>query len=63
VGGPPDPAVLRTEEELLDDLVGTGLHVVSSGEVLRPVDTEEGERTAIDLLVRARRPDGSDGSG
>ncbi len=57
-GGPPDPAVLRSVDEVVDDLSGTGLVLRSAGEVVRTVDTETGPRDAIDLLVRAQRPDG-----
>ncbi len=55
VGGPPDPAVLRTVEETLADLGGTGLGVKLAGEVTRTVETDEGPRDAIDLLIRAER--------
>ncbi|TVR33040.1 MAG: class I SAM-dependent methyltransferase [Nitriliruptor sp.] len=55
VGGPPDPAVLRTVEETLADLEGTGLGVKLAGEVTRTVETDEGPRDAIDLLIRAER--------
>lgn len=57
VGGPPDPAVLRSVAEVVDDLAGTGLVVEVAEEVLRPVETDDGPRDAIDLLVRAGRPD------
>lgn len=56
-GGPPDPAVLRSVDEVVDDLMGTGLVVQSAEEVVRTVATDEGPRDAIDLLVRALRPD------
>lgn len=55
VGGPADPEVLRTLDEVVDDLSGTGVTVDLASEVLRPVTTEDGDRHAIDLLVRARR--------
>ncbi len=58
VGGPADPEVLRTLDEVVDDLSGTGVTVDVASEVLRPVTTEDGERHAIDLLVRARRTSG-----
>lgn len=56
VGGPPDAAVLPTADEVREDLAGTGLTIASAGEVLRRVDTDDGPRDAIDLLVRATRP-------
>jgi SAM-dependent methyltransferase len=55
VGGPSDPEVNRSVEELCDDLAGTGLDVEVAREVTRPVATDEGRREAIDVLVRARR--------
>lgn len=55
VGGPPDPAVLRTVEETVADLDGTGLGVKVAREVIRTVQTDEGPRDAIDLLIRAER--------
>jgi SAM-dependent methyltransferase len=60
VGGPSDPAVLRTVDEVVDDLAGTGLAVRVADEVMRTVDTPDGPRDAIDLLVRAERPGASD---
>lgn len=56
VGGPPDPAVLPTPEEVTDALAGTGLVVEQAGEVTRAVEVDGVTRTAIDVLVRARRP-------
>lgn len=58
VGGPPDPTLLCTVEEVVDDLAGTGLDVEVAREIIRPVETDDGERHAIDLLVRAGRPSG-----
>lgn len=55
-GGPPDPEVLRTPTDVVEDLAGTGLRVVDAGEVTRSVTTDDGERHAVDLLVRAERP-------
>lgn len=55
-GGPQDPAVLLDAVEVLDVLDGSGLDVVEAGRVHRTVETEEGERTAIDTLVVVRRP-------
>ena len=50
-GGPKDPRVLYTAEEVAASL--DGLEIEKADRVLRPV---EGERDAIDTLVRARRP-------
>jgi SAM-dependent methyltransferase len=51
-GGPSDPAVLLTPEDVRSEL--PGLEVVKAERVLRPV--EGAERPAIDALVRAMRP-------
>ena len=53
-GGPQDEGILYGPEDVAGDL--TGLDVVRADRVRRPVDTPEGERTAIDVLVRATRP-------
>lgn len=53
VGGPQHPAVLTRADEVVPHL--TGLTVAEAGEVERPVETEEGPRTAIDTLVLAHR--------
>jgi hypothetical protein len=47
--------VLWTEDLLRAALDGTGLVVEVLDEVRREVETEEGPREAIDLLLRARR--------
>jgi SAM-dependent methyltransferase len=52
-GGPPVAAVLAEPEEVADVLAAAGLHVERADEVLRAVDTDDGDREAIDLLVRA----------
>jgi SAM-dependent methyltransferase len=52
-GGPRDPRVLMTAEEVLPHL--EGLRVERAGRVLRPVPLEDGEAVAVDTLVRARR--------
>lgn len=54
-GGPQDPAVLYTGEDVAHDLWGTGLMVERAETVQRPVDTPDGQRVALDALVRARR--------
>ena len=50
-GGPSDPAVLLTPEDVAAEL--PGLDVVKAERVLRPV--EGADRPAIDALVRAHR--------
>lgn len=55
-GGPQDPAVLFTPDDVVGDLAGTRLLVEKAEEVRRAVSTHDGERVAIDALVRARRP-------
>jgi SAM-dependent methyltransferase len=52
-GGPKDPRVLFTPEDVAAEL--PGLEVEKAERVLRPVETEDGEVQAIDALVRARR--------
>ena len=53
-GGPQDPSVLFTVDDVVADLAG--LRVVKAEQVRRAVTTDEGERWAIDALVRAERP-------
>lgn len=56
-GGPQDPEVLCTPEEVADDLAAVAGVVVERAELVRrPVEAPEGERVALDALVRARRP-------
>lgn len=52
VGGPSDPSVLYTPEDVVADV--PGLEVEKAEKVLR--DVVDAERPAIDALVRARRP-------
>jgi len=52
-GGPQEPAVLYTPEDVVPDL--TGLEIERAELVERPVETAEGERVALDALVRAHR--------
>ena len=54
-GGPQDPAVLYTPDDVVDDLAGAGLLVERAERVERPVHTPDGERIALDALLRARR--------
>jgi len=68
VGGPPMADLLPTPEDIVEALAGTGLEIEQAGEVTRQVAVEVGgdgdpgdgddaePRTAIDVLVRARRP-------
>jgi SAM-dependent methyltransferase len=51
VGGPSDPSLLCTPEEIASEL--PGLEIEKAGRVLR--DVTGAERPAIDALVRARR--------
>jgi 2-polyprenyl-3-methyl-5-hydroxy-6-metoxy-1,4-benzoquinol methylase len=53
-GGPQDPDRLYTPAMVTAEL--DGLAIQRADQVLRPVRTPEGERTAIDTLVRAVRP-------
>jgi SAM-dependent methyltransferase len=52
VGGPSDPEILYTADEIASEL--PGLEIEKATTVLRDVDGED--RDAIDTLVRARRP-------
>jgi 2-polyprenyl-3-methyl-5-hydroxy-6-metoxy-1,4-benzoquinol methylase len=52
VGGPSDPELLCTADEIAAEL--PGLEIENATTILRDVDGEE--RDAIDTLVRARRP-------
>lgn len=54
-GGPQDAAVLYTPDDVVADLEGTGLTVTKAERVDRTVSTPDGDRTAIDALVVARR--------
>ena len=53
-GGPRDPATLYTAEDVLPALVE--LEIERAELVVRTVETDEGVREAIDVLVRARQP-------
>ncbi len=54
-GGPQDPSVLYSPTDVAADVESEGLEIERAEVVERPVETEDGERTALDLLVRARR--------
>jgi SAM-dependent methyltransferase len=56
-GGPQNPTVLYTAHDVVDDLAGAGLQIERAECVERPVQTPDGERVALDALVRASRPD------
>jgi len=53
-GGPQDPALLFTPDDVATDLAG--LTITKAERVRRPVVTDSGEVDAIDALVRAVRP-------
>lgn len=55
VGGPPDPAVLYTADDVSSDLAASGvpMRIDRAEQVLRPIEGQP--RPAIDLLVRATR--------
>ena len=55
VGGPRDPDLLYEPATIAAELAG--LRIVRDGRVLRPVSTSDGDRTAVDTLVRAVRED------
>jgi SAM-dependent methyltransferase len=57
-GGPQDSAVLYGPDDVVADV--DGLDIVKAERVRRPVQTGDGERTAIDVLVRAVRSRRSD---
>jgi SAM-dependent methyltransferase len=52
-GGPQDPRILHTAGAVVAAL--PGLAIVRAGQAYRTVQTGEGERTAIDTVVRAER--------
>jgi SAM-dependent methyltransferase len=54
-GGPQDPTVLYTAEEVVRDLRGTGLRIEREERVERPVETPAGARLALDAFVLGRR--------
>ncbi len=55
-GGPRDPAVLWVSEQMEEMLRTLKMDVERCEYVRRAVDTPEGPREAIDLVVRAHRP-------
>ena len=55
-GGPSSPAVLYSAADVKEDLADAGVEIVRADVVERPVDAPDGEKIALDLLVRARAP-------
>lgn len=53
-GGPQDPDVLYTGQQVVAALGGE-LEIEKAGPVDRPVETDDGVKVAIDCLVRAKR--------
>jgi SAM-dependent methyltransferase len=54
-GGPRDLRLLYTAADVVEDLDGSGLEVERAERVDRPVETPDGERIALDALVRLAR--------
>lgn len=52
-GGPQVPEILHRADTVVSDL--PGLEIRRAGQARRPVQTPEGERVAIDTVVRAQR--------
>ena len=52
-GGPQDPRLLYTADDVAADLIGTGLAIERSEAVLRTVVTDDGLRDAIDAVLMA----------
>ena len=55
-GGPKEAAVLYTAADVVADLGGTHLEIERAEVVERPIATADRAATALDALVRARRP-------
>ena len=63
-GGPQNADLLFTPEDVVHDVADIGMDVVVAKRIERPVDTAEGERVAIDVVVKMSRPhDGGTDSG
>ena len=54
VGGPPDPDVLFTEDQLAGDFADLDVEILER--VLRHVETEEASGDAVDVAMLARKP-------
>ena len=52
-GGPQDPGILHRVDDVVAGL--PGLTIARAEQARRPVQTDEGERVAIDTVVRAQR--------
>lgn len=59
-GGPQHAAVLYSAQDVVAELEDSGMRIERAERVERPVDTLDGQRIALDALVRARRPTGTD---
>lgn len=55
VGGPQDPDLLYTADDVANDIADTDLVVERSEAILRPVATDDGPKDAVDALLLARR--------
>lgn len=55
-GGPQNPAVLYSAEDIVGDLDGSEMRIERAEQVERPVQTPDGERVALDALAAERRP-------
>jgi SAM-dependent methyltransferase len=55
-GGPKEASVLYTAADVVADLGGSDLEIERADLVERPIATADGAVTALDALVRARRP-------
>jgi SAM-dependent methyltransferase len=55
-GGPQDPAVLYTADDVVSDIDGSGLATVRAEARRREVQTDAGPRAAIDAFLLAQRP-------
>lgn len=55
-GGPQDPALLYSPEDVVDALQGTGLAAIRADSVIRPVVSDDGPQQALDTLVVMVRP-------
>ena len=56
-GGPQDPALLYTPEDVVADVEGTGLVIVRAETVIRELHRDDGPQQALDALVLAVLPE------
>jgi 2-polyprenyl-3-methyl-5-hydroxy-6-metoxy-1,4-benzoquinol methylase len=54
-GGPQDPTVLFSPDDVVRDLEPTGLTITKAERIERTVTTADGDRIAIDALITAHR--------